>query len=450
MAALPAARPGTRLRVLATTDLGASLVPIRTSYGLGGTCAGVVELLVRERERQPTVWLDAGDLVVGPTGMLLGERAWADIARLPVDAAAAGNHEFDDGVPALLEAAAGLGFPLLCANLDLGLPGSALLDTPVGGLGVIGLTHPHADRLSRAPRPAAGWRERVAPLAAELRGRGAAWVVAVLHDGVDWWPSGDPAGPVAARPDRLAREVTPWADAVDLIVGGHVPAGWTGTLAGTPAVHAAIFAASVAVIDLPEPPGRPGLRGVFPVPPERPRHRSAAVDALDAAEAEVAGESAHDWVARPGAARYLPDLIAEALRVATGADAGFALAGQHATQGALDGVVAALPAGPVTRLDLARLFPYDDRPAVAELHPGELAAVVAAHDAHADPLASGSDGLWWNWARMRAGVAAGTAEPRTVALVPFAVPRLGELLGRELISRRVDVSLGETLLRVVR
>jgi hypothetical protein len=51
---------------------------------------------------------------------------------------------------------------------------------------------------------------------------------------------------------------------------------------------------------------------------------------------------------------------------------------------------------------------------------------------------------------MRAGVAAGTAEPRTVALVPFAVPRLGELLGRELISRRVDVSLGETLLRVVR
>jgi 2',3'-cyclic-nucleotide 2'-phosphodiesterase (5'-nucleotidase family) len=225
VAALPAARPGTRLRVLATTDLGASLVPIRTSYGLGGTCAGVVELLERERERQPTVWLDAGDLVVGPTGMLLGERAWADIARLPVDAAAAGNHEFDDGVPALLEAAAGLGFPLLCANLDLGLPGSALLDTPVGGLGVIGLTHPHADRLSRAPRPAAGWRERVAPLAAELRGRGAAWVVAVLHDGVDWWPSGDPAGPVAARPDRLAREVAPWADAVDLIVGGHVPAG---------------------------------------------------------------------------------------------------------------------------------------------------------------------------------------------------------------------------------
>jgi 2',3'-cyclic-nucleotide 2'-phosphodiesterase (5'-nucleotidase family) len=447
MTVLPAARPATRLRVLATTDLGASLVPIRTSYGLGGTCAGIVTLLERERERQPTLWLDAGDLVVGPAGLLLGERPWADIGALPVDAAAAGNHEFDDGVPALLDAVPGLGFPLLCANADLGLPSSVLLGE---GLGVIGLTHPHADRLSRAPRLAAGWRERVAPLAAELRGRGAEWVVVLLHDGVDWWPSGDPGDPVAARPDRLARQVAPWADAVDLIIGGHVVAGWTGTLAGTPAAHAAIFAASVAVIDLPEPPARAEVRGVFPVPPERPRRRSAAVDALDAAGAEVAGESAHDWVARPGAARYLPDLIAETLRVATGADAGFALAGQHATQGALDGVVAAFPAGPVTRLDLARLFPYDDRPAVAELRPGELAAAVAAHDAHTDPLARGSDGLWWNWARMRAGVAAGPGEPRTVALVPFAVPRLGELLGRELTSRRVDVSLGETLLRVVR
>ena len=60
---LPAALPGTVVRILATTDLAGTLVPMPTSYGQGGTCAGVVELLEAERERQPTVWVDAGDLV---------------------------------------------------------------------------------------------------------------------------------------------------------------------------------------------------------------------------------------------------------------------------------------------------------------------------------------------------------------------------------------------------
>jgi hypothetical protein len=51
---MPAAAPGTALRVLATTDLAAELIPRRVSWGAGGTCAGVAELLERERERQPT------------------------------------------------------------------------------------------------------------------------------------------------------------------------------------------------------------------------------------------------------------------------------------------------------------------------------------------------------------------------------------------------------------
>jgi hypothetical protein len=103
---LPPALPGTEARILATTDLGANAVPLPTSYGTSGTLAGIVELLDRERERQPTLWLDVGDLVVGnPSHPLLGERPWADVADLPIAAAAAGNHEFDDGVDALLEAA---------------------------------------------------------------------------------------------------------------------------------------------------------------------------------------------------------------------------------------------------------------------------------------------------------------------------------------------------------
>jgi len=449
---LPPALAGTALRILATTDLAAELVPRRVSWGEGGTCAGVVELLERERARQPTVWLDAGDLTVGPAAPLLGERPWADMAALPIDAAAAGNHEFDDGVPALLEAARELPFPLLCANVDAGLPGSATVETAAGALGVIGLTHPHVHRLSKAPAPLDDWPGRVAPLARELRGQGARWVVAVLHDGVDWLPNLEPGGPpTRARAERLADVARPWAGAVDLIVGGHVPDGWAGELAGTPAGHAHVFADSVLVIDLPGQDGeRAVVRGWFPVPAVRPRRATPATDALDAAAANVLGTSRHTWVSRTGAERYLPDLIAVALRAAGGTDAGMVLAAQHLTQGSLDGATAVLGAGPVTELDLMWLFGVvDDRPAVVELRPGELAATVARHDAIADPGARDADRVWWNWSRMPAGVSVGDGEPGTVAVMPWVVPRLAELLDRELATEQAGGGARAALLQVL-
>jgi hypothetical protein len=53
----------TALRILSTSDLGAATVPLPTSHGDAGTCGGIVERLEAERERQPTIWLDCGDLV---------------------------------------------------------------------------------------------------------------------------------------------------------------------------------------------------------------------------------------------------------------------------------------------------------------------------------------------------------------------------------------------------
>src|SRR3954452_20173446 len=113
MVTLPPARPGTALRILATNDLGAAFVPVPTSWGESGTAAGIAQLLDAERARQPTIWLDAGDLTVGAAHPLVGARRWDDIADLPIAAAAAGNHEFDDGVPALLDAVPRLPFPVL-------------------------------------------------------------------------------------------------------------------------------------------------------------------------------------------------------------------------------------------------------------------------------------------------------------------------------------------------
>ncbi|HEV3464458.1 MAG TPA: hypothetical protein VG846_10815, partial [Actinomycetota bacterium] len=324
--------------------------------------------------------------------------------------------------------------------------------TGAGPLGVIGLTHPHVHRLTQAPPPAGDWPERVGPLARELRAQGARWVVAILHDGADWWPNPDPGGPpTRARSERLAALAAPWAGEVDLIVGGHVPDAWVGELAGTAAGHAHVFAASVVVLDLPGRDGaRPVARGWFPVPAVRPARRTPATDALEAAAANVVAESRHTWLSRTGAERYLPDLIAEALREATGAGAGMVLAAQHLTQGSLDGATAALHAGPVTELDLMWLFALDDdRPATVELRPGELAAAVARHDAIADPGARDSDRVWWNWSRMRAGVSVATREPEAVAVMPWVVPRLGELLGRDLVSEPAATGAREALIRVL-
>jgi hypothetical protein len=440
--ALPPALDGTALRILATSDLGATTVPLRTSYGEGGTCAGVVSLLDDERQHQPTIWLDVGDLVVGtPAYPLLGERPWEEVRDLPIAAAAVGNHEFDDGVDALLAAVPRLSFPLLCANVDIGLRGSALVDTTAGPVGVIGLTHPASDRLSRAPR-VAEWHDRVGELARELRRDGARWVVALLHDGVEWWPSEDPP-PIATRSERLEAVARPWAGAVDLILAGHNFGAWTGSLAGTPAVEPHLFAASVGVVDLAP---QPAVRGVFAVPPARPSKPSAATRAVDAAAERMVGELPDAWAIRTGAQRYFPDLLADGLRIATGADAAFVMPNFHAIQAPLDGVIASLGPGPVSELDVLRpLAALDYDPVVVELRPGELERAADAFWATADPRNAAADRLWWNWCRMPAGTSV-AATPASVAVIPAVVPHLVEWLGRDLDAAPGGVAATDALI----
>jgi hypothetical protein len=126
------------------------------------------------------------------------------------------------------------------------------------------------------------------------------------------------------------------------------------------------------------------------------------------------------------------------------------LAAQHLTQGSLDGVTAAIQAGPVNELDLMWLFALaDDRPAVVELRPGEFAAMVARHDAIADPATRDADWVWWNWSRMPAGVSVGDGDPEEVAVMPWVVPRLAELLERDLVAELAATGARTALLRVL-
>jgi hypothetical protein len=203
----------------------------------------------------------------------------------------------------------------------------------------------------------------------------------------------------------------------------------------------------VLVVDLPAPPGRAVVRGVFRVPPVRPERITPAVEAFDAAAARVVGTSPERWLTRTGAERYLPDLIATVFRESSGADAAFVPPAYHGAQAPLDGSMGELPAGPVTELDVIRLFPERDYgPVIVELEPGELRTVLERHAAIADPRAREGDEPWWNWCRLPAGVSIGADHPVTVAMVPGAVELAGRWLGRELEARPADVPARDALI----
>jgi hypothetical protein len=391
------------------------------------------------------VWLELGDLVVGSAAYpLLGERPWGEVAGLPIAAAAAGNHDFDDGVDALREAAARLSFPLLAANVDAGLPGSVLLETDAGALGVIGLTNPRVDALSPGAPPVV--EVDVGGLARSLRADGARWVVALLHDGVEFWPSGRA---IATRSTRLERVVRPWAGEVDLILGGHNFGAWSGTLAGTPFAEPNLWAASVAVVDL-EGGREPLIQGIRRVAPVEPSRSSAAIEAVRAAESRIAGSLDEQWRTRTGVERYLPDFLASAFRDASGADAGFVLPGFHGIQAPLDGAIAALGPGPVSELDLLRMVAAPDYdPVVVELGDGELDRAAEAYWSLADPRNVAGDELAWNWCRMPPGVARGAAAPASVACVPGVVPHLAQWLDRDLTPQPAGVPALDALTRAV-
>jgi 2',3'-cyclic-nucleotide 2'-phosphodiesterase (5'-nucleotidase family) len=439
LASPPARSRDCELRLLATNDLLGCVVPLPASWGEGGSAHGVAHRLEREQAAGPALWLDSGDLSAGGPDALFGVRTLDDIAALPLAAAAAGNHEFDDGPDAARALAARLPFPLLCADRDVGLPATTLLDTPAGPLGVVGVTHPDAHLLARAPAPAPDRAERIVAAARALRAAGARWVIVLLHDGVTWWAVPDRAAPLATSTGRLAAATRAWAASVDAILGGHTFGAWRGALHGVPAGHAHPYAATVLVVDLPAPPAPAEIHPPVRVPPSRPPTPSPASTAIEAAGQRVVGHLREPWTSVPGVGRYLPEWVASAMRLATGADAAFVPASQLFTQAPLDGAAAALRAGTVTELDLERLFPYTpDELTILELGDGELARLRAAHDLVSDP-ANAADRHWWNWARAPAGVSSGVADPRTVVVRPFFAPLVAALLGRDLVTRSAGV-----------
>jgi hypothetical protein len=164
------------------------------------------------------------------------------------------------------------------------------------------------------------------------------------------------------------------------------------------------------------------------VPPVR--GDGAAADALERADAKVVAELDRQWLTRTGTTHYLPDLIAEGFRAATGAGAGFAMPAYHGIQAPFDGAIAALGPGPVTELDVLRPFASPDYDVVvADLRAGELRAAIDTCRATADPGNRAGDDLAWNWCRMPPGLS--VRDESSVALLAGAAPLLSEWIGRE-------------------
>jgi 2',3'-cyclic-nucleotide 2'-phosphodiesterase (5'-nucleotidase family) len=216
------------LRVVATHDFCCAYPPSPTSYGSLPGGEGLKSTVEALRAQGPIVRADAGDFAApGALATLSGGRAgFAAAADLGIDVGVVGNHEFEWGVEHLRTHAPETGFPLLCANApEVGLPATVMVETGGGIVGFVGLTCPDPEVYVSAPDLDPDLASVAIGQAKELRASGAQWVVALLHDGVDW--RFGPRG-YEAHPERFSEVCRPWARSVDAIFASHTLGRWSG------------------------------------------------------------------------------------------------------------------------------------------------------------------------------------------------------------------------------
>lgn len=422
------------VRILATNDLCSRVAPEATSFGTLPGLAGI-RRTADDLRTPASLWLDAGDFAGwSPLGSLTGgEAAFAAAAELPFDATCPGNHELDWGLPRFQQFARVAPYPVVCANIDLGLAPTVTLTTPAGPVGIIGLTAPEVVRADDPP-PA----ERITTLAASLRAAGCVLVVALVHDGVDWRPT----APLAPTATRFRRDHEGWLAAVDLVIAGHTLSHWAAALPGgpaTPVVQPWAFGAEIAVVDMPvHDPAGATIRRARPSP--GPAYEGPGAAVLAEAAAVHHGclrVPAVSGVSGERESATLPRMLAYAMRVVTASDAALLPAPYCTTQPAIDGVFGWLGPGPVTELDLHRVAPYADgivtTPLTAEEWHDVWAAFTPPTRPPSPPAMSGDK--WWHHYPLASGLSQRSAapDPLTLATVaPFAEP-VTEIVGRELV-----------------
>lgn len=283
-----------RLRILATSDLHAHLMPYDYAWDQPLDNVGLTRTasLIRAARQEVTdsILIDNGDFLQGSP---LGELYAADHMRsdgphpviaamneIGYDAAALGNHEFSFGLPFLQAALSAARFPVICANAVRTLGADPGGDSPfVPPVKILDrtLTSPSGERASiriglvgLLPPQVAQWEvkhlsgrivvrdavEAARAWAGRLRAMGADLVIALCHSGI---------GPSEAI-EGMENAAVPIArlDGIDALVAGHIhlpfpgpdlplspdidPA--AGRLCGKPAVMAGAWGSHLGLIDL--------------------------------------------------------------------------------------------------------------------------------------------------------------------------------------------------------
>ncbi len=426
------------LRIVCTNDFLTSLSPMPTSYGRLPGGHALQRTVERLREGQPTIWADAGDFSNGgslsaTSGAALSFRAAAELG---IEVATLGNHEFDLGFAHLADECAGLSFPVVCANVDAGVPAATLIESAAGPVGFIGLTHPQVAAFTpHAPQADGELARIVAEQSRSLRERGAVAVVVLFHFGVNWAVA--PDGTHLPDPGPVLDLTCEWGDAVDAVVLGHTLGRWAGMVDGVPHAQPWAFGAEVGVIDLDLRSGRHDVALVPVDAGEACAWTGEGRAAIERAEAEVVGRIREPLTIDFGDDVSLADFAADALREASGATAAIVpVVGMH--QPAIEGVMYQWRAGAVTEADVARFWPWtDDRSLIAEVTADELDAVTAF--AAPEPWLAWGTSAESPAARIRHTIAV----PRDY--VDWGTVQIDQIVGRRLDWRPLEVRLRDAL-----
>lgn len=351
--------PPVGITLLHVNDFHGRLLPAPT-----GGAALLAGRIRQERERNPggTVLLSAGDMFQGtPVSNLFRGAPVVEIMNaLAFDAMALGNHEFDWGQDVLKGLAAKAAFPFLSATaVDYAgctVPGVlpyAFLERKGIRIAVVGVSTPdtpyttkreHVEGLT-FPDPAAALPE----LIRRVRSEGAHVVVVLSHLGFD--------------EDRKLASSVP---GIDAIVGGHSHTAVTTPVrvGGTVVAQAGSHGMYLGVVQL-EVDARdrkvafreegsgllPVSAAAGPADPEISRIADGYHARLAGEFRKAVGSSDADLVRDYRRESNVGNLIADAMRAATGADAAFMNAG---------GIRADLPKGEITLEQVYTVLPFEN------------------------------------------------------------------------------------------
>ncbi len=353
---IPALAAAETLTILHVNDFHGALQPTRTGADRpeeGG--AARLAALVRTERTPNTLFLAAGDLMQGTnlSNLFAGRPVIEAFNLMGLDASAVGNHEFDSGQPALAERAAEARFLFLAANIGGEGPWKPSAIRKVGSLRIatFGLTTAEPP-VATHPRNVKGlvFGDAVATarrMVAELRPE-ADLIVALTHLGVE-------------EDEKLAAAVP----GIDVIVGGHThtKVEQPESIGGTLVLQAFERGVFLGRLDLEVADGKVTAHRYRLLPVTAAAGDDPAVATLVAGYVqqlgdkmnEPVGTAAVDLEGGKDAVRTretnLGDLVADAMREASGADVALVNGGT---------IRAGVPAGPVTIGTIYNVLPFDN------------------------------------------------------------------------------------------